>query len=135
MKYLVGSRALNINSLTSDYDIHECHRSSKNIHTISFKETAARDKVDVHYFAFEDKKTLLKALNESSVQALLYKEFRGYWGITDEEAIEIIEQYKEALRSYELSYYKQQLLHEPISFAQIKEEYDKYKLARVLKLN
>lgn len=127
MKYIVGSRALGINNLNSDYDIHECYYGKDNQHQIRFMETEQGDAVDVHEFIFEGKEKLLGVIKENSVQALLYKEFRNFWKITDTEAINLIEKYKEEFRPYEVLYYKQQLLHESISQEQIKEQYDLYK--------
>ena len=127
MKYLVGSRALKINHLNSDYDIHECYRGNINEHRIMFMETELGEDVDIHKFVFESKEKLLETIKENSVQALLYKEFRDFWEITDEEAITLIEKYKDELRPYEYLYYQQQLLHEEISEGKIKEAYELYK--------
>lgn len=127
--FLVGSRFLKLNTADSDYDIQELEINSTNQHVLEIA-TLHGKRADIHKFHFEDKYKLLESLSPASFQALLYKGFRKFWDITDSEAITKINEFKHELRPYEYLYFKQQLLHEDITFEEIQEAYKKYKLEK-----
>ena len=130
---LVGSRKLRINRRNSDYDILMVSYGKENRHSLkmgSFKN----HNVDMHTYNFENKEKvieyILRDCSSFSLASLIYPEFRAFWNITIEEALEIINHCERniiILRNYEKAYFNYQLKKKKVNRRYLKKLYREYK--------